>query len=54
MTHISNQRERKGVVSYIGPTKFKDGYWIGVTYDEPFGKHDGSIDGERLILYSSF
>ncbi|EFO23291.1 hypothetical protein LOAG_05198 [Loa loa] len=51
--HISNQKERKGIVSYIGPTKFKDGYWIGVTYDEPFGKHDGSINGERYFTCKS-
>ncbi|VDM93576.1 unnamed protein product [Onchocerca ochengi] len=47
--HISNQQEKRGVISYIGPTKFKDGYWIGVAYDEPFGKHDGSVDGERYF-----
>ncbi|VDK77904.1 unnamed protein product [Litomosoides sigmodontis] len=47
--HISNQKEKKGIISYIGLTKFKDGYWIGVTYDEPFGKHDGSVDGERYF-----
>ncbi|VDO07579.1 unnamed protein product [Brugia timori] len=49
VVHVSNQKERKGIVSYIGSTKFKDGCWIGVTYDEPFGKHDGSIDGERYF-----
>ncbi|KAL3985871.1 CAP-Gly domain family protein [Acanthocheilonema viteae] len=49
VVHISNQEERKGVVSYIGLTKFKDGYWIGVTYDEPIGKHDGSVNGERYF-----
>ncbi|CAG9535649.1 unnamed protein product [Cercopithifilaria johnstoni] len=49
LVHISNQQERKGIVSYIGLTKFKDGYWIGVTYDEPFGKHDGSVNGERYF-----
>ncbi|VDP12601.1 unnamed protein product [Onchocerca flexuosa] len=47
--HASNQQEKRGVISYIGRTKFKDGYWIGVAYDEPFGKHDGSVDGERYF-----
>ncbi len=31
------------IASYwcAGKTKFQTGYWIGVQYDEPFGKHNG-------------
>ncbi|VDM95624.1 unnamed protein product [Thelazia callipaeda] len=53
IVRLSNQKEKRGVVSYIGLTKFKPGHWIGVTYDAPIGKHDGSVDGERFVLHFS-
>jgi tubulin-specific chaperone B len=33
--------KRIGTVKYVGLAKFRPGFWIGVEYDEPVGRHDG-------------
>jgi tubulin-folding cofactor B len=33
---------KRGLVKYVGLVNFKPGYWIGVQYDEPLGKHNGT------------
>ncbi|KAJ1955182.1 hypothetical protein EC988_002023 [Linderina pennispora] len=40
---------RLGAVMFVGKTQFRPGYWVGVEFDEPTGKHDGTVDGVRYF-----
>ncbi|KAI8969211.1 CAP Gly-rich domain-containing protein [Mycotypha africana] len=41
--------QKRGTVKYIGTTKFQPGIWVGIQYDEPLGKNDGTVKGERYF-----
>uniref|UniRef100_A0A0N5A7M3 CAP-Gly domain-containing protein n=1 Tax=Syphacia muris TaxID=451379 RepID=A0A0N5A7M3_9BILA len=49
IVRLQSKPSKSGTISFIGETKFKEGWWIGVIYDEPIGKNDGSVDGIRYF-----
>ena len=50
---LANEPTRRGIVRFIGTIASlpgpHDAPWIGVALYEPFGKNDGSINGERFF-----
>uniref|UniRef100_A0A1A7XBT1 Tubulin folding cofactor B n=1 Tax=Iconisemion striatum TaxID=60296 RepID=A0A1A7XBT1_9TELE len=46
---VPGQPTKLGTVMYVGTTDFKSGYWVGVKYDEPLGKHNGTVEGKQYF-----
>lgn len=41
--------QKLGTVKFIGETKFQPGLWVGIQYDEPLGKNNGTVQGEKYF-----
>eukprot|EP00268_Persea_americana_P043385 TRINITY_DN4360_c0_g1_i2.p1 TRINITY_DN4360_c0_g1~~TRINITY_DN4360_c0_g1_i2.p1 ORF type:complete len:243 (+),score=48.27 TRINITY_DN4360_c0_g1_i2:154-882(+) len=41
---------KRGVVMFVGRAETASpGFWVGIQYDEPLGKHDGMVKGKRYF-----
>ncbi|KAJ3681485.1 hypothetical protein LUZ60_015974 [Juncus effusus] len=41
---------KRGVVKFVGKAdSLGNGFWVGIQYDEPLGKHDGLVKGVRYF-----
>jgi len=40
---------KRGEVMHVGKTLFAAGWWIGIKYDEPLGKNDGTVKGKSYF-----
>ncbi|KAG9444081.1 hypothetical protein H6P81_015421 [Aristolochia fimbriata] len=41
---------KRGVIKFVGRAEtVAPGFWVGVEYDEPLGKHDGMVKGKRYF-----
>lgn len=38
-------KDVRGEIAYVGMTTFAVGKWVGVVFDEPVGKNNGTIKG---------
>lgn len=42
--------EKRGVIKFVGRAEaLGPGFWVGIQYDEPLGKHDGMVKGVRYF-----
>ncbi|XP_064542519.1 tubulin-folding cofactor B [Drosophila montana] len=47
---VAGNPTRRGTIMYNGPLEGKTGIFIGVQYDEPLGKNNGSVGGKSYFV----
>jgi len=49
---VGSGMQARGTLRYVGTTAFASGVWGGVELEEPVGKNDGSVKGQRYFQCS--
>uniref|UniRef100_A0A1I7YK50 CAP-Gly domain-containing protein n=1 Tax=Steinernema glaseri TaxID=37863 RepID=A0A1I7YK50_9BILA len=49
IVQAAKQPDRRAKIAFLGTTQFSEGNWIGVIYEGPVGKNDGSVNGVRYF-----
>jgi len=45
-----NPGQKRGEVKFVGRCEaLPPGFWVGIQFDEPVGKNDGSVNGKRVF-----
>ncbi|XP_001360735.1 tubulin-folding cofactor B [Drosophila pseudoobscura] len=47
---VQGNPRRRGTIKYNGPLEGKSGIFIGIQYDEPLGKNNGSVNGKVYFV----
>jgi len=48
-SQVQTDRGLRGIVRYAGQVGFSTGEWLGIELDQPQGKNDGSVQGQRYF-----
>jgi len=46
---VDRDQRRAGVVRFVGTTSFGSGWWVGVEFELPLGKNDGTVEGVKYF-----
>ncbi|KAL2918331.1 hypothetical protein HK105_202258 [Polyrhizophydium stewartii] len=49
LVEVEGGMSKRGAVRFVGKTDFKPGYWVGVEYDEPVGRNNGTVNGRKYF-----
>ena len=46
---LKSKGKQRGEVKYVGNVSFQPNVWVGIQLDLPYGKNDGSVEGQKYF-----